>query len=388
MKNRYLIVGVDPGVKTGLCAIDLNCNMIDFHSAKKLGLNDIINWTLKRGRVIIFACDVKKPSSILIELCRKMDAKLISPNKDIKSDEKQNIVDEFFNDLNFEDSHQKDACASAIYAFKKYESLFKRIDKKLSSIDKKYLSDEVKQKIVLGKCKNINDAITNKSEEIDFEKNKRERHIEKESKETLLEKDLIKTKNHLHELKDKYKRLKKENNNLKRLIKLKKSNSELLELTEKRNSTIRTFRKKINSLKNKLIFKNKEIHNFVKKSNFLQSKPVHFLKKLDDLSKKSVEELNEKNFKNVLHIKSLSIPSEESLKKIKDLRIKIILVDLINKEISEKLKKFGFDIFQKKDLTIKKYRGFEYIEKREIDKLKRSPFSIENLIYNYKKRKL
>ena len=58
LKERPIIVGLDPGIKTGIALIDLNGNLIITKSSKNFSKSKISEFILNFGNPIIFSCDV------------------------------------------------------------------------------------------------------------------------------------------------------------------------------------------------------------------------------------------------------------------------------------------------------------------------------------------
>ncbi len=387
MENKYIILGLDPGITTGLCALDLEGKIIKKHSSKKMGIDQIISWIEKTGIPIIISCDVKIPPYLVKKISMKLHAKIISPNHDLKIGEKQRLIEEFFPKTKFKDTHQKDSCASAIFAFKKFKSFFRKVDYHLNKIGKPELKGKVVKKIIFGESKNIKDALTEKPERATLQTKKRKRQLEKESVITSLKKELKKTKALFDSLKQKYEKLEIKNKELEKELVSKKTNEQLLELANKRKSTIDSLEKEIFRLKKEIKVISKELENQISINKILKDEDCFLITKLKDLSKKEIASLGKKDFKNILLIENLSNPSKDSLKQLTKLKIKTILYIRGNKDIVKSLKQKGFDIFPSKEIEILQKGGVLFIKKDSLEKIKKSIESIEKIILEYKKQR-
>ena len=159
---KYLIVGVDPGITAAIACLDLDGNIVRIESGKKLGFNKIVELISEVGRPIIISTDVMYAPSLIKKLAEKYRSKIVIPNRNLKVGEKIKIVKDNFENLKLENDHQRDALASAIFAFEKFKPLFEKIDKVLSKEDKEDEAELVKKKLVLGEAASIKDALKKK----------------------------------------------------------------------------------------------------------------------------------------------------------------------------------------------------------------------------------
>jgi len=151
---RQLIIGIDPGTTTAYAILGINGETIAVKSSKELKLDRIIKDTEEQGTPLLVGTDRKKCPGMVKKFAAKTGAKKAVPAYDLSGTEK-NIMTKGFNAKN---SHQKDAIAAALLAYKQYEALLKRIDKALMKEGKSELSDEVKS-IVIRKKISIKKAV-------------------------------------------------------------------------------------------------------------------------------------------------------------------------------------------------------------------------------------
>lgn len=154
MIEKKLIVGVDPGTTTGLAILDSKGNLLKLKAKKYFLRSEIIKEIFKCGKPIIITTDRSSCPSSIREIAAKLDSKLFLPEKDLRRKKKRNLVSKY--EKRIESEHEKDALAAALYAFKQLKDLFRRIKHRFS---KERKIREVKEKIILGKAKNIEEAL-------------------------------------------------------------------------------------------------------------------------------------------------------------------------------------------------------------------------------------
>ncbi len=154
MDKPYTIVGVDIGTTTAIAVFDLKSNLIYVDSKKGFSLSEVIKQILKYGKPVIIATDKKKSPSGIAKLAASFNCILFRPDHDLAIDEKDKLVK-----IYVKSEHERDAMASAIFAYKFYAPQFSNIDKNLESLALSDFSDIVKEMILTKKAKNISEAI-------------------------------------------------------------------------------------------------------------------------------------------------------------------------------------------------------------------------------------
>ena len=152
--NKFLIVGVDPGNTTGVAILDLDKNLIAVWRKKKYSENDLIFSLQKFGVPVLFAFDRSKISSYVKKISSKYKAHVFLPENDLKVSEKRRIIKKNFPDLKMPNEHERDALASALFAYKKYKKTFEKVERKCKS--NKLL---IKKQILLGEIQNLKQRI-------------------------------------------------------------------------------------------------------------------------------------------------------------------------------------------------------------------------------------
>lgn len=135
----YLIVGIDPGTKTGIALLDLNGKVVELFSSKDMGVNKTVEYVASNGNSSIIASDVSRTPHFISKVASKLGCPLSIPKESLSQVEKNNITDGY----TMRDSHQRDALAAALTTFNKYKNQFRKID----TLN---LGDEVKHRVLRG----------------------------------------------------------------------------------------------------------------------------------------------------------------------------------------------------------------------------------------------
>jgi predicted RNase H-like nuclease (RuvC/YqgF family) len=157
--KRYLIIGVDPGMVTGLAALDLNGRIIHLSSGRGITRGQITRTIADMGRALVFASDVNPPPFMVTKLASSHSALLFVPEQSIKTSEKSAIAERYYSEqaIKADDTHQRDSLAAAAKAFASYRNkLEQSISHAKNSVNPSQM-DEVKASVIRGMS--ITDAI-------------------------------------------------------------------------------------------------------------------------------------------------------------------------------------------------------------------------------------
>jgi predicted RNase H-like nuclease (RuvC/YqgF family) len=126
-RRDHVIVGIDPGTTTAAAVLDLDGNVLDVYSTRTDDTAGVIEWLVERGRPAIVAADVTPIPETVEQFRRSFDAAGWTPESDLPVDEKLHRT----RDLNYDNDHERDALAAALYAFDDHEDQFDRIARKV-----------------------------------------------------------------------------------------------------------------------------------------------------------------------------------------------------------------------------------------------------------------
>ncbi|OAQ53005.1 hypothetical protein HTG_09245 [Natrinema mahii] len=126
-RRDHVVVGIDPGTTTAVAIVSLEGEVLDVWSSRTSDTADVIEWIVERGRPIIVAADVTPIPETVEKFRRSFDAAGWTPDSDLPIDEKQHRT----RDHPYDDDHQRDAMAAALYAIDDHADQFDRIADKL-----------------------------------------------------------------------------------------------------------------------------------------------------------------------------------------------------------------------------------------------------------------
>ncbi|WP_416838308.1 DUF460 domain-containing protein [Haloferax sp. DFSO52] len=126
-RRDRVIVGIDPGTTTAVAVIGFDGRVLDVHSTRTADTAAIIEWLIERGRPSLVAADVNPMPETVEKFRRSFDAAGWIPPSDIPVDEKLHRT----RDVNYENDHERDALAAALFAFDDHADQFERISRKV-----------------------------------------------------------------------------------------------------------------------------------------------------------------------------------------------------------------------------------------------------------------
>ena len=122
-RRDRVIVGIDPGTTTAAAVVSLDGRVLDQFSSRTVDTAGVIEWLIDRGRPLIVAADVTPMPETVERFRRSFDATRWVPDSDIPVDEKVHRT----RDHEYENDHERDALAAALYAYDDHEDQFDRI---------------------------------------------------------------------------------------------------------------------------------------------------------------------------------------------------------------------------------------------------------------------
>lgn len=262
--KKALIIGIDPGSTSAVAAIDLDGEIQLLESGKNFPPSEIIKRIVRVGSPVVVASDKGKTPSTVEDVRTSLGAELFEPEQDLGSERKKELG-------KGSNSHEKDAVASAFYAYNNLQREIKKIEKYEEKLEierpevaKRYFSDrsmepEKEEKVEADEGKEVSKE---ESGEVDREKKRLRTKVENlEGQVEVLKSELGEEEKEKKRLRKKYEDLKegkrdeivKDHEISKREGKIKEKNREINKLEEKlENAEIREkqYREAISRLKN------------------------------------------------------------------------------------------------------------------------------------------
>ncbi|WP_369684389.1 DUF460 domain-containing protein [Haloarchaeobius sp. HME9146] len=125
-RRDHVIVGVDPGTTTAVAIVGLDGQVLDVLSTRTADMAAVIEWVVERGRPVIVAADVTPMPNTVQRVRTSFDAVGWEPTSDLPVDEKQHRTRE----TGYDNDHERDALAAALFAYDDHEDQFDRIARK------------------------------------------------------------------------------------------------------------------------------------------------------------------------------------------------------------------------------------------------------------------
>lgn len=151
---KPLVVGLDIGTTSAISIHDLDRNLLFLKSRRHISTSGIIKQITFFGTPVLIATDKQNVPGKIRKIAAAFGAKIHAPDHDLLVEEKDKIVN-----VSMADSHERDALASALFAFRSYSAQFSTIDASLEAAGLRKHSDRVKELVIKREAKNIAEAI-------------------------------------------------------------------------------------------------------------------------------------------------------------------------------------------------------------------------------------
>jgi len=120
--DKYLIVGIDPGIKTGYAILDLSGNLVASGCEKEAGGERLVKIISDAGTPVLVAADTRPPSHFVQKIAARLNVRVFSPHESMSKLEKRQMGS------HIEDVHTRDAYAAAVKAFRRHQNRLRQID--------------------------------------------------------------------------------------------------------------------------------------------------------------------------------------------------------------------------------------------------------------------
>ena len=122
MSKKPLIIGVDPGSTSAVAGIDLEGELELLESGKNFPPHEIIEKIIEAGKPVVVTSDKGKMPSKVDKIASSMGAETYVPDEDLVQEKKSELG-------RGDNSHEKDAVASAINAYNNMQREIRKIEK-------------------------------------------------------------------------------------------------------------------------------------------------------------------------------------------------------------------------------------------------------------------
>ncbi|HID41000.1 MAG TPA: DUF460 domain-containing protein, partial [Pyrodictium sp.] len=150
----YIIVGIDPGISTGVAAVDLNGQPVFAFSRRGIDRSEVIELISRHGIPVLIATDVRPAPVFVRKLAAAMGVPVYEPPASLSVEEKRSIVEEYTRRhpelRRVTDAHVRDALAAAVKALHMHESKMRQIESYTARLGLDIDVDAVKADVIKG----------------------------------------------------------------------------------------------------------------------------------------------------------------------------------------------------------------------------------------------
>jgi predicted RNase H-like nuclease (RuvC/YqgF family) len=377
--RQLLIVGIDPGTTLGYAILDIDGNFVMAGSSRELNIEQLTLLLIRHGKPLIIGCD-KNPAPRFVEkVAIKMGAKLFYPVHDLGTVEKKQATKSY----GIRNSHQMDALAGAIFAYRDHKGLFDKIHAYLKHRNLLSLKNEVTELVIKKDDLSISAAV----EQLLRPEIKIQQVMEKQAVTKVhVKENALEDENRL--LKQKIGHLQKEIAELKSMDENLKKRILHLHPDEKFRSQLRFKEERILSVSSQLAAKDEVIKTLNEEIALLNSyladiQDFVLLKKLKNLGSQDFETANK-----ILKIRKGDIllveyPNEFSPELVEKLKSK---VQYIVTERKASLKHFLF--IDAKKVVLNESRYFALADKKQFEKERSQLDILGKIVSEYKEKRI
>ena len=130
MKNKPLIIGIDPGNTSAVAAINLEGEKEFLTSRKEFSHDEIIREIVETGYPIVITADRAQIPSTVDKIASSLGARKFTPENNLSRKRKRKLGEG-------DNSHEKDAHASALHAYKRLSKQIRKINRRSKNKEQK-----------------------------------------------------------------------------------------------------------------------------------------------------------------------------------------------------------------------------------------------------------
>lgn len=383
IKDKYIIVGVDPGTTVGLSALDLEGNILAIISKRSFSMSDVKEEIRNYGYPLIFASDVNPPSGFIEKLSTSFDSILYLPQLSIPVKEKNELTKE----LSVTNAHERDSLSAAIKAYINYKNKFVQIKSKipeeLSGYSSRIIGDVLRGMSIKEAIDKLREELTKKEDEIKIE--------QRPPEEVVIEqlKIIDNYKEKQNTLKKDFEKLEAESTVLKRKLEEKESTIISLErklfdvldqqkkealkdnVIKSKNFEIASLRKSLDLLKAKVNSLTEENKRLKELKPLMESEDITIGKVLTVFSVEGIRHLV-KNMDlmegDVVYLKDPTGGGAEAAKLLSDIKIKAILfTGKLSHQAQEEFVEGEIPLIDSKDIKMEVIAKFVLLDKEKFE---------------------
>ncbi len=383
IKDKYVIVGVDPGTTVGLSVLDLEGNALTIISKRSFSMSDVKEEIRKYGYPLIFASDVHPPSGFIEKLSTSFDSILYVPPLSIPVREKN----ELSKDYEVSNAHERDALSAALKAYLHYKNKFTQIKSKippeLSHYSSRIIGEVIKGMPIKDAFDKIKEDMKEKEDEIILEQKNPEEIIQEQlktienfkEKQNALRKDFEKLQLESIDLKKKLQEKETTIISLERklfdILGSQKKEALKENVIKTKNFEITSLRKTVDILKSKVNMLTEENKRLKELKPLMESEDILIGKVLTIFSIDGIKNLTKNQDLtegDIVYLKDATGGGAEAAKMLSDIKIKAVLITgKISHQAQEELIDVEIPIIDSKDIKMELISKFVILDRKSFD---------------------
>lgn len=151
--KRPLVLGIDPGIETGIATVDLSLTNVFVTSSRELDRVEIISRVYSLGTPVLVATDKNPPPEAVKKVASALGLPLYVPPESLSVGEKGKLIEWLKRrgvEVNIRTTHERDALAAALKAYKNFERKFAELECKIDEMGLEVDVDELKLMLIRG----------------------------------------------------------------------------------------------------------------------------------------------------------------------------------------------------------------------------------------------
>jgi predicted RNase H-like nuclease (RuvC/YqgF family) len=158
--KRPVIVGIDPGIETGVAIVDLSLKQCYTFSSREFDKLSIINKVYAIGTPVLIATDKNPSPDTVKKIASILGLQLYVPQRSLTVKDKEELINWALKRgiaIEIKTTHERDALAAALRAYKAFEKKLIEVERKIAELGLDVDIDDIKLQILKGKT--VNEAI-------------------------------------------------------------------------------------------------------------------------------------------------------------------------------------------------------------------------------------
>jgi predicted RNase H-like nuclease (RuvC/YqgF family) len=158
--KRPVIVGIDPGIETGVAIVDLSLKQCYTFSSREFDKLSIINKVYAIGTPVLIATDKNPSPDTVKKIASILGLQLYVPQRSLTVKDKEELINWVLKigiAIEIKTTHERDALAAALRAYKAFEKKLIEVERKIAELGLDVDVDDIKLQILKGKT--VNEAI-------------------------------------------------------------------------------------------------------------------------------------------------------------------------------------------------------------------------------------